>query len=67
MVSNQKREIYIENKEEIFYNKDGEAVELVAQRVGGSLIPGDIQGQAGWGSEHLTELWVSLSIAGELG
>ena len=52
MVSNQKREIYIENKEEIFYNKDGEAVELVAQRVGGSLIPGDIQGQAGWGSEH---------------
>ena len=56
MVSNQKREIYIENKEEIFYNKDGEAVELVAQRVGGSPIPGDIQGQAGWGSEHLLQL-----------
>ena len=29
-------------------------------------IPGDTQGQAGWGSEHLMELWVSLFTAGEL-
>jgi len=28
-------------------------------------IPGDTQGQAGQGSEHLMELWVSLFIAGE--
>jgi len=34
--------------------------------VGGCPIPGDSQGKAGWGSEHLMELWLSLFIAGEL-
>ena len=38
----------------------------VAQRCGGCPIPGDTQGQAGWGSEHLMELWEFLCIAGEL-
>jgi len=28
-------------------------------------MPGDTQGQAGRGSEHLVELWVLLVIAGE--
>ena len=41
-------------KEEVFYCKSGEA--LVAQRGGGCPIPGDTEGQAGWGSEHLMEL-----------
>ena len=36
-----------------------------AQRGGGCPIPGDSRGQAGRGSEHLMELWVSLFIAGE--
>jgi len=36
--------------------QDGEAVAQVAQTGGGCPIPGDIQGQAGWGSEHLMEL-----------
>ena len=35
-------------------------------RDGGCPIPGDTQGQAGWGSEHLMELWVSLFTAGEI-
>ena len=33
---------------------------------GGCPIPGDIQGQAGWGSEHLMELWVTSCTAEEL-
>ena len=37
-----------------FYRKDGE--EQFAQKGGGSLVPEDIQHQAGWGSEHLVEL-----------
>jgi len=41
-------------------------LEQFAQRGGGRPIPGDTQGQAGWGSEHLMELEVSLFIAGEL-
>ena len=44
----------------------GEALEKVAQRGRGCPIPGDIQGQAGWSSEHLMELQVSLFTAGEL-
>jgi len=36
--------------------QDGEAVAQVAQTGGGCPIPGDIQGQGGWGSEHLMEL-----------
>ena len=39
-------------KEEVFYSKGGEALEQVAQRGGGCPIPGDVQGQAGWGSER---------------
>ena len=46
--------------------QDGEAVAQVAQTGGGCPIPGDIQGQAGWGSEHLMELQVSLFTAGQL-
>jgi len=34
------------------------------QRGGG---PGDTQSQAGWRSDHLMELWVSLFISGKLG
>ena len=33
-----------------------EALEQAAQRGGGRGIPGDTQGQAGRGSEHLMEL-----------
>ena len=36
----------------MFYGKGGEAQEQVAQRGGESFIPGNIQGQAGQGSEH---------------
>ena len=39
--------------EEVFYNRDGEALDQIAQRDSGSPIPGDIQGQVGWGSEQL--------------
>lgn len=46
-----------------FYRKGGE--EQFAQKGGGSLVPEDIQHQAGWGSEHLVELWVSLFIEWE--
>ena len=48
----------------MFYHQGGEALAQVAQRGGGCPIPGDTQGQAGWGSEHLMELWVSLFSAG---
>ena len=50
----------------MFYSEGCEAVEQVAQRSGGSPILGDVEGQAGWGSGHLMELWVSLLIAGAL-
>ena len=36
----------------IFYDKSNEALEQVAQRGGGCYVSGDIQGQAGWGSEQ---------------
>ena len=49
-----------------FYNQGGETLAEADQRGGGCPIPGDTQGQAGWGSEHLMELWVSLFIEGEL-
>ena len=39
-----------------FYSKGSEALAQVAQRSRGCPIPGGIQGQAGWGSEHLMEL-----------
>ena len=40
------------NKEEIFYNEGGETLAQVAQRGSGGPIPGNIQGQVGWGSEQ---------------
>ena len=52
-------------KEIVFYIQGGEAVAQAAQRGGGCSIPGGTQGQTGWGSEHLMELWMSLFIAGE--
>ena len=45
-------EIQIGCEEEIFYNNVGEALAQIAQRGGGCPIPGDIQGQHGWGSEQ---------------
>ena len=59
-------EIQVGCKEDVFYNKGGEALAQVAQRAGGCPIPGDTQGQAGQGSEHLMELQMSLIIAGQL-
>ena len=47
----------------MFFKCD-EELEQIAQRDGGCPILRDIQGQAGQGSEHLMELWVSLFIAG---
>ena len=51
-------------KEEVFYSKGGEAQLQVAQRGGGCPILGDIQGQAGRGSEHPMGLGVSWFTAG---
>jgi len=34
------------------YSKGGETQAQIAQRGGGCPIPGDAQGQAGWGFEH---------------
>jgi len=39
---------------------------VVAQRGSGCSVHGDTQGQAGWVSEHVMELWVSLCTAGGL-
>jgi len=36
----------------LFYTEDGKAPEQIAQRGSGGPIPGNVQGQAGWGSEH---------------
>jgi len=38
-------------KKEILYCEGGEALEQVAQRGGKCPSPGNVQGQAGWGSE----------------
>ena len=35
-----------------FYSKGGETLEQVALRGGGCPVPGDVQGQAGQGSEQ---------------
>jgi len=40
-------------KEDIFYDEDSETLEWAAQRSGRCFIPGNIQGQVGWGSEQL--------------
>jgi len=39
-------------REEIFYNEGGETVERIAWRGSGGPVPGNIQGQVGWGSEQ---------------
>jgi len=39
-----------------FIVSNSAALAQVAQRGDGCSIPGDIQGQAGWGYEHVTEL-----------
>jgi len=36
----------------MFYNEGGETLAQVAQRSSGGPIPGNIQGQVGWGSEQ---------------
>ena len=53
-------------RKKLFYNKGGEALAQVAQRCGGCPVLRNSQGQAGWGSEQLMELWVSLFSAGKL-
>jgi len=35
-----------------FYNEGDEALEQVAQRSCGCLLPGSVQGQVGWGFEQ---------------
>ena len=45
-------EIQTEQEEEVFYDKDSETLEKVAQRGGRSPVPGDIRCQAVWGSEQ---------------
>ena len=42
----------IRYKEEVFYKESGETLEHVAQKGGRWPIPGNIQGQVGWGSEQ---------------
>jgi len=42
----------IEIFKEIFYQEGGETMEQIAQRGSGVPVPGDIQGQAGRGSEQ---------------
>jgi len=39
-------------KKFVFYSQSGEALAQVAQRDGEYPVPGDIQDQAGWGSEQ---------------
>jgi len=46
--------------------KGSEALAQVVQRGGGCPATGEHQGQAGWGSEHLMELWVFPFSAGAL-
>ena len=54
-------EIQVGCKENVFYNKGGEALAQVAQRGGGCPIPGDTQGQTGQGSEQ-SNLAVSAPV-----
>jgi len=49
----------------VFYCEGGEALAWVARRGGGCPVPGDIPGQAGWGSEHPVVAVASLFIAEE--
>ena len=57
-----REEIQIGLKEDVFYRKVGEELELVAQLPN----PGDTQGQAGGALSTLIYLQVSLFIEGEL-
>jgi len=41
-----------DTRKRFFYDAGGEALAQVAQRGGRCLIPANIQGQVGWGSEH---------------
>ena len=50
-------------RKKLFYNKGGKALAQVAQRCGGCPVLRNSRGQAGWGSEQLMELWVSLFSA----
>jgi len=50
----------------VFHNKGGEAVGQVAKRGGVCPILGNTQYQAGRGSEHPMELWLFLSVAGDV-
>jgi len=47
-------------KEKVFYNEVGEVLDQVAQRGGRCPIPGNIQSQAGLGSEQ-PDLVVKMS------
>jgi len=38
--------------EQILHHEGGEALEQIAQRSCGCLLPGSVQGQAGWTSEQ---------------
>ncbi|KAK4830639.1 hypothetical protein QYF61_012482 [Mycteria americana] len=42
----------LDKRKKFFYNGDGETLEQVGQRDGRFPIPGNIQGQVGWGSEQ---------------
>jgi len=42
----------LDRREDLFYSEGGETLAQVAQRVGRCPIPGNIQGQVGWGSEQ---------------
>ena len=39
-------------RKKFFYNEGGETLEQVAQLGNGGPVPGNIQGQVGWGSEQ---------------
>jgi len=53
-------------RKKYFYDKGREALAQVAQRGCGCSISGHIKGQAGWGSERLIQLQVSLFVARDL-
>jgi len=42
----------LDKMKKFFYDEGGETLAQVSQRGGGCPIPGDIQGQVGWGSEQ---------------
>ena len=47
-----RRQIQTGHKEEIFYHEGSKTLAQIAQRGNGGPIPGNIQGQVGWGSEQ---------------